>query len=231
MKKIKILLSVFILAAFFVVDSFAQKYNKENVKNEEEFKAKLTSLTKQKADLTMEAEQLEQDIEKVKKDKEALQKYEECIDELYAMVGATRADVENFRNAVNNLNGKIQRQESPKADRQKELNELKKNKISALSEFFDRVHNQMQRALDAWEGATKEITYTVVRGDHLWKISGMRQHFGNPFAWPKLYQANKDKIKNPDLIYPKQVFTIPQLTDAEKERYDRLRRNYKATPK
>jgi len=166
MKKIKILLSVFILAAFFVVDSFAQKYNKENVKNEEEFKAKLTSLTKQKADLTMEAEQLEQDIEKVKKDKEALQKYEECIDELYAMVGATRADVENFRNAVNNLNGKIQRQESPKADRQKELNELKKNKISALPEFFDRVHNQMQRALDAWEGATKEITYTVVRGDH-----------------------------------------------------------------
>lgn len=231
MKNIKFLFIALFIAALMSVDSLAQKYNKENVKNEEEYKAKLSSLSKQKADLTMEAEQLEQDIEKIKKDKEALQKYEECMDELYAMVGATRADVENFRNAVNNLNGKIQRRESPKADRQKELNELKRNKISALPEFFDRVHNQMQRALDAWEEAPKEITYTVVRGDHLWKISGMKQHFGNPFAWPKLYQANKDKIKNPDLIYPKQVFTIPQLTEAEKERYDRLRRNYKATPR
>lgn len=231
MKNTKFLFIALFIAALMSVDSLAQKYNKENVKNEEEYKAKLSSLSKQKADLTMEAEQLEQDIEKIKKDKEALQKYEECMDELYAMVGATKADVENFRNAVNNLNGKIQRRESPKADRQKELDELKKNKISALPEFFDRVHNQMQRALDAWEEAPKEITYTVVRGDHLWKISGMKQHFGNPFAWPKLYQANKDKIKNPDLIYPKQVFTIPQLTEAEKERYDRLRRNYKATPR
>lgn len=231
MKNTKFLFIALFIAALMSVDSLAQKYNKENVKNEEEYKAKLSSLSKQKADLTMEAEQLEQDIEKIKNDKEALQKYEECMDELYAMVGATKADVENFRNAVNNLNGKIQRRESPKADRQKELDELKKNKISALPEFFDRVHNQMQRALDAWEEAPKEITYTVVRGDHLWKISGMKQHFGNPFAWPKLYQANKDKIKNPDLIYPKQVFTIPQLTEAEKERYDRLRRNYKATPR
>ncbi|MEO0185274.1 MAG: LysM peptidoglycan-binding domain-containing protein [candidate division WOR-3 bacterium] len=27
--------------------------------------------------------------------------------------------------------------------------------------------------------------------------------------WPEIYEANKDKIKDPDLIYPKQVLTIP----------------------
>jgi gas vesicle protein len=28
---------------------------------------------------------------------------------------------------------------------------MKKNKISALAEFFDKVHNQLQRKLDAWQ--------------------------------------------------------------------------------
>jgi nucleoid-associated protein YgaU len=33
--------------------------------------------------------------------------------------------------------------------------------------------------------------------------------YGSANAWRKIYEANKDKIKNPDLIYPGQVFTIP----------------------
>ena len=28
--------------------------------------------------------------------------------------------------------------------------------------------------------------------------------------WPLIYKANHDKIKDPDLIYPKQVFSIPR---------------------
>ena len=73
-----------------------------------------------------------------------MQAYDDCIDELYAMVGATRMDVDNFRNSVNTLEGKINRKESPKNDRQAELGMLQRNKISALPEFFDKVHNQGQ---------------------------------------------------------------------------------------
>ena len=55
-------------------------------------------------------------------------------------------------NAVTELDGKISRKEGTKADRQKDLDALKANKISALPEFFDKVHNQMQAALDGtWE--------------------------------------------------------------------------------
>ncbi|WP_027399101.1 LysM peptidoglycan-binding domain-containing protein [Anaerovorax odorimutans] len=50
-------------------------------------------------------------------------------------------------------------------------------------------------------------TYTVVKGDSLWRIAKI--YYGNGLQYPKIYNANKDKIKNPSLIYPGQVFTIP----------------------
>ncbi|UCH52603.1 MAG: LysM peptidoglycan-binding domain-containing protein [Pseudomonadota bacterium] len=51
-------------------------------------------------------------------------------------------------------------------------------------------------------------TYSVVRGDHLWGISSKPMIYGNPYQWPLIYKANRDKIKDADLIHPGQVFTI-----------------------
>ncbi len=50
-------------------------------------------------------------------------------------------------------------------------------------------------------------TYTVVKGDSLWAIA--KKYYGDGSKYPKIYNANKDKIKNPSLIYPGQVLTIP----------------------
>lgn len=50
-------------------------------------------------------------------------------------------------------------------------------------------------------------TYTVKSGDSLSKIA--KHLYGDAKKWRKIFDANKDKIKNPDLIYPGQVFTIP----------------------
>ena len=50
-------------------------------------------------------------------------------------------------------------------------------------------------------------TYTVVRGDCLWNIA--KKYYGNGSKYTKIYNANRDKIKNPSLIYPGQVFVIP----------------------
>lgn len=49
--------------------------------------------------------------------------------------------------------------------------------------------------------------YTVKSGDSLSKIA--RQFYGDASKWHRIYDANKDKIKNPDLIHPGQEFTIP----------------------
>ena len=197
---------------------------------EDEWQAEMTRLTGKKQSLESEIQTLTSDIENLTTVRNGLQDPEECIDELYALVGATRSDVDNFRNAVNELDGKIKRKESPKADRQADLDALKMNKISALPEFFDKVHNKMQQALDAWVDTPPVISYSVVRGDCLWNIAKKKEHYGNAFAWPVIYKANRDKIKNPDLIYPNQVFSIPPLTQEEKDKYEKLRANYKPAP-
>ena len=57
-------------------------------------------------------------------------------------------------------------------------------------------------------GIVKEIE--VIPGDCLWKIAGFYWIYNDPLQWPRIYKANKDKIKDPDLIYPWQVLTIPR---------------------
>jgi peptidoglycan hydrolase CwlO-like protein len=225
MKLKNFLVALVSLVVLFSISSFAQEEM-----TVEEWEAEMTRLTGKKQALMSEIEALNADIDNLNATLAGLQDPEECIDELYALVGATRSDVENFRKAVNELDGKIKRKEGPKTDRQADLDALKMNKISALPEFFDKVHNKMQRALDEWIDAPPVISYKVVRGDHLWGIARKKEHYGNGFAWPVIYKANRDKIKNPDLIYPDQVFQVPPLTQEEKDKYERLRRNYKPAP-
>jgi nucleoid-associated protein YgaU len=50
-------------------------------------------------------------------------------------------------------------------------------------------------------------TYTVKSGDSLSKIA--KHLYGDANSWHRIFDANRDKIKNPDLIHPGQVLTIP----------------------
>ena len=49
--------------------------------------------------------------------------------------------------------------------------------------------------------------YTVQKGDTLQKIS--HNFYGTTKKWTKIYEANKDKLKGPNKIYPRQVIDIP----------------------
>lgn len=55
-------------------------------------------------------------------------------------------------------------------------------------------------------------SYTVQSGDNLKKIA--KQLYGESSKWEVIYEANKDSIKNPNLIYEGQVFTIPDSDEA-----------------
>ena len=50
-------------------------------------------------------------------------------------------------------------------------------------------------------------TYTVAKGDTLSKIA--KQHYGDANKWKKIYDANRDILKDPDRIFPGQVLKIP----------------------
>ena len=69
---------------------------------------------------------------------------------------------------------------------------------------------EQQRAEAEKARTIEKTTHTVVRGESLWIISGDDKVYGDSYQWPKIYQANRDQIQNPDLIYPDQVLTIPR---------------------
>lgn len=55
--------------------------------------------------------------------------------------------------------------------------------------------------------APKNSSYTVKSGDCLWNIA--KKQLGDGSRWKEIYELNKDKIKNPNLIYPDQSLTLP----------------------
>lgn len=55
----------------------------------------------------------------------------------------------------------------------------------------------------------KTLPVVIIRkGDKLWRIS--RRLYGDGVRYTTIYQANQDQIRNPDLIYPGQVFLTPE---------------------
>lgn len=52
----------------------------------------------------------------------------------------------------------------------------------------------------------------IRRGDTLWQIS--RRVYGRGVRYATIYLANQEQIRNPDLIWPGQVFRVPEKTDA-----------------
>jgi nucleoid-associated protein YgaU len=51
-------------------------------------------------------------------------------------------------------------------------------------------------------------TRLIVRGDNLWRISEAKYGLGQRYT--VIFGANRDKIRNPDLIYPGQIFVLPK---------------------
>ncbi len=71
--------------------------------------------------------------------------------------------------------------------------------------------------------------YIVVKGDTLWAISGMNLAYKDNFQWPLLFKSNRDQIKDPDLIYPKQEFCVRH--DFTQGDIDKARKDASDTPK
>ena len=51
-------------------------------------------------------------------------------------------------------------------------------------------------------------SYEVEAGDNLWNISGKSDVYSDSFQWPLIYKANRDQIKDADLIFSGQTLTI-----------------------
>lgn len=80
---------------------------------------------------------------------------------------------------------------------------------TAAAEAAPIVHEDAAPLLDAAE--PQAVTITIEPGHTLWAIA--RHHFGHGILYVQVFEANHDQIRDPDLIYPGQVFTIPGVED------------------
>ena len=60
--------------------------------------------------------------------------------------------------------------------------------------------------------AEAPVTVTVQPGFTLWGIA--QERYGDGVLYVQVFEANRDKIRNPDLIYPGQVFSVPEAASA-----------------
>lgn len=93
---------------------------------------------------------------------------------------------------------------------------LRLDELDAQGDVISRLETPFKReapevlvpAASQDPGAAPPIrAITVQKGDTLWAIS--RARYGDGFLYVKVFDANRDSIRNPDLIYPGQVFSIP----------------------
>lgn len=83
------------------------------------------------------------------------------------------------------------------------------NPSDPLPDFSDVEGGSSSTSMPEAEANAPNQTYTVKAGDSLSKIA--RHLYGDGNKWQTIWEANKDSIKNPDLIHPGQVLKIPQL--------------------
>lgn len=134
----------------------------------------------------------------------------------FTMVKATaETAMEVSKKAEKTAQSALQASREAKASADKAL-EAANKAIEASNKAAGTINRAIDRlnALAAEMEKSKEVkevkevsTYTVKKGDCLSRIAA--QKLGSGRLWRKIYQANKNKIKDPNLIYPGQVLLIP----------------------
>lgn len=93
---------------------------------------------------------------------------------------------------------------------QAEINRLKKEISEEEQNAALKIDEIKTLEEDIKKLKEKPAKYKVIKGNCLWVIAKMEKIYGDPYKWKKIYWANRDKIKDPDLIYPDQIFDIPR---------------------
>lgn len=199
----------------------------------QEWTAKVQDLRNQLAAATADVEKLTKDLETAKAN------LKKCNDDIRNMIGANDADIDAFRQKLGVIEGKVRSMkglsDDELADRRAEvealendLNQLRMNKIALLPEFFNKIQ-QLAKDIRGLYREKKVKNYTVGTWakdkDCLWNIAGKIEIYGDPFLWPKIWAGNKDKIRNPDIIFPGQVLTLPEKGPKDEESL-KLERKY-----
>jgi nucleoid-associated protein YgaU len=89
------------------------------------------------------------------------------------------------------------------------LHQLRIDQIDLGGKVTARVELPFDQAPTSVAAAEGKVV--VQPGNSLWRLA--RQTYGSGLRYTVIYEANKEKITNPDLIYPGQIFKLPTSAD------------------
>lgn len=98
------------------------------------------------------------------------------------------------------------------ADIERGIYQLRVDEVDASAVVMSRAEIPFERVTpEIARTATAPQALIVQPGNTLWGLS--EQQLGAGWRYLRIFDANRDQIRNPDLIYPGQVFTMPAVTD------------------
>jgi len=223
MKMSKVLTLILLSALLAFTTVYAQSYNYEEMTQEQynaylaEWQGRLDAAQK-----GIEAENAA--IENLKKELDDTQaQIDKEWDEIYKLANSDKAGYDAYSQELQGVKGdaaalmnlspeEIYGKMNEVDALQAKLDELKNNPYAETAEnqaLINSIESIIAQTKEKGQAAVPP-TYTVVRGDYLWKIAAKDDIYGDAYAWMRIYTANRDQIKDPNLIYPSQVFSIPR---------------------
>jgi len=204
----------------------------QSTMSKEEWQQEMQDNTKQRDDLQHELATLNKEIPSLQQQIASIdQQIQATQDATMALAGATLEMRKSFEeqltgteSTVDSLAGKsdadleAHRTDVDKVQNQKDA--LMKEKIAAIARYSRRLE-AIQEKLD---GLKSTIAQQMIAEGHekiyvvktwakdrdcLWNIARKPSIYDNALLWPKIFQGNRNQIKDPNLIYPHERLKIP----------------------
>ncbi|MDH3669237.1 MAG: LysM peptidoglycan-binding domain-containing protein [Paracoccaceae bacterium] len=90
---------------------------------------------------------------------------------------------------------------------------LRFDSIDADGNVIGRLETPFEYSPESVAQEVKQREIVVQRGDYLWKFA--EQHYGEGWRYSVIFSANSNLIRDPDLIYPGQIFKVPELVQTQ----------------
>jgi nucleoid-associated protein YgaU len=209
-------------------DQWQQEINKYTTQRND-LDAKMKALTNELATMQAQSGKLDDD-------------YKKCMDELYALVGSDADKAAAYRSEIDAAESKanelMRLSDADLVARSGEVEELAakvkglwEDKLSLIPEFWDRLtalNDKVKSLQNTLAGQVK--VYTVGTWQHdrdcLWNISKKKDIYDNAWMWPKIWQGNREQIKDPDVIHKGQKLRIPKAGDMTSEEKSAAKKYY-----